>query len=381
MTKSKKAELYIKDWFEELSINYKEFFYYDFEEGNFEDIEWYNENGEIDLQAVAHAAKVLGIHVNDIMTDNDAALQKWLKKYPYFVYVGPFNLAYEKTYYNSEFDKVHFFEVIFEQKYDKSDITRFQYDNIILRLKSQLKEFDKVLPGFYHHGANITNLSIDTENFCEFDKIHDMVHSFISMINRIIELFIKAVQYVLNIEEISEYNLLVSVLGLRDINYPKGYLYYDTLINVRHLYKSVTTENFYDSIIFQHGLDFQPWRCSDFVNDKKLVTEYLSAIPHANAAMRKHASNVLNFICDFVWSDTEEYETVLIKKTADELSGDDMTAQRLLTYCHPEKTGGISIHIPNNVISNMQYLLGKIPSNNYIECIVDKLNKDNGGCI
>lgn len=381
MTKSKKAEQYIKDWFEALSINYKEFFYYDFEKGNWEDIEWYDKNGVIDSQAVAHAAKVLGIRVKDIMADNDAVLQKWLKKYPYFMYVTPFNLAYEKTYYNSEFDKVHLLEVIFEQKYDKSDITRFQYDNVILRLKSQLKEFDEVLSGAYHHGASITNLSIDTENFCKFDKIHEMVHSFISMINKVVELFIKAVQDVLNNEEKSEYDLLVSVLGLRDRSYTKGYLYYDNLIKVKDLYKTVTAENFYDSIIFKHGLDFQPWRCSDFVNDKKLVTEYLAAIPHANCVMRKYANKALNFICSFVWSDTKEYETILVKKTTDELLGDDATAHRLLAYCRPEKLGGIPVCIPNRAIKNIEYLLGKVPSNNYIEYITEGLNTDNGGGI
>lgn len=408
MTSAQKIERYIRGCFNELSINYKEYFYYDYEDdGNYEDIHWTDDAGNINMDAVAYASKVLGISVEDILSTNEEALLKWPIKYRYLWDINPFNLAYKKSLCDDSFEARRFIEVAFDIEGMVTYKFCFNYNDITKRMVDQLRDLDKLLPGTFHHGAHITNLSIETSRFCRFDAIKEMTESYICMVNTVTSLFLKAVQYGLSEGEVQEYNLLVSVLGFRDQYYAKGYLYYDGLMKARDTYQAVTPENIHEFVTMEHWKNFQPWRCADFVNDKELVEKYLSAIPQAKAEMGKYAMSVLHFSCDFIWSDAKaevdspeieafydsfcemvgeapgpiserpkEHTKLYVKKKAEELFGDDITANKLTEYCRPERLGGIPVKVsPDKMIRHTSVLLEKIPSNNFVQGIVDEVNK------
>lgn len=421
MIKAQKVERYIKECFDELSINYKEYFYYDYEDnGNYEDIYWIDESGNINMDAVAHASKILGISVADILSTNEGALLKWLKKYRYFWDIKPFYMAYKKSLCDDSFDTCRLMEVVFDIEDEVNYNSCFNYEDITKRLIMQLRDIDKLLPGTFHHGAQIMNLHIETSRFCRFDNIKEMTESYICMVNTVTNLFLKAIQSELTENEVQEYNLLVSALGLRDPYYTKGYLYYDGLVKAKDTYRTVTSENFNEFVIMKHWKNFQPWRCANFINDRELVERYLSVVPQAKAEMSKYAMSISHFVCDFVWSDAKamvdspeiealcdsiyeivgeapvpikerpkEHTTLYVKKTVEELFGDDVTAKKITEYCRPEKLGGIPVKAflsmsdfsMTNSIKRITALLGKISSNNFVQSIVDEANTSRGGNI
>lgn len=414
MANSKDIVKFIKDCFEEYSLNFREIFYYAFNGYLPEEIEWTDQNGQISPRIVSHASEILGLNPEDITSANKDAMDKWFKKYPYYGLVPPFKFAYERTFYGDGFDEIRLFETIFEIKSDLKYPPRFDYRDIISRMIAKLKEIDKSIPGTYHNGANITKLQIDTENFCHFDEIKTMTECFITMVQRAMELFIQAVDSSLSQEEKNEYNLLVSTLGIRDRFYTKGYLYYDSLIKVKELYQGITKENFFDEIILRRGREFKPWRCVEFVLDRELVERYLSVMPEAKSKMREFAVAVSQFKCFFTWSDAKpiqfspdeeeelkemdeilgedpipleqrakEATEIYVEKNSAELNGDDATADRLISYCRPAKLGGLKVKTikqdNSEWLRHVNFLLGNVPSNNFIERVTEEINKKEGG--
>lgn len=101
MTNAKKIERYVKECFDELSINYREFFcYYDAEdendEGTWIETSWQNEDDSVDLSAVRFASVILGIDEADILSVSEEAIRNKLRRFPYYGLVKPFELAYKK---------------------------------------------------------------------------------------------------------------------------------------------------------------------------------------------------------------------------------------------------------------------------------------------
>lgn len=412
MRRPKTIEKFIRECFESLAIDYKEYFYYSYDDGQYEDISWTDEHGKINVAAVKHASRILGISVDDLLAANEDALTKWERKYRYFWDLDPLHTAYEASLHGDEFEAIRTFEILFNVKTPELYTDRYNVDDVVRRLISQLKEYDKALPGTFHHGANITNLTVDTANFCHFEEIKEMTVCYLEMAERVIELFIQAVTADLVEDEINEYNLLVSVFGLRDRYYTRGYLYYDYLIKARELYADVTRDNIFNSIILKKGLDFKPWQCAEFIDDSELVKKYASVFPQAKAEMRNYAMRTAHFTCDFVWSDAKpielsledeadilevcealgedpipyeerakEHTTVYVEKTAEELRQDDLIADKILEYCRPEKLGGIAVSMPifssNDSMAHITMLLGNVPHSNYIDCLIAIANGGN----
>ena len=415
MADAKKIERFIKECFSEFGLDLEEYFFHDFDDGKWAEMPWADEDGNLRPYLVPFTSEVLGICEKDILECKDNVIMERIRQYPYFAYLQPFTVAYERTYFNGDsYDKRRLYKIIFDRQIDTPCPTRFDYSDITHRLINQLKDLDKSLPGTYHEGAQITGLQISTENFCHFKEIKKMTNSFISMVNRAIYLFLKAVKEDLNDEEIREYNFLVSVLGLRDRHFTRGYLYYSGLIKARELYASLNDYNFRNSIVFRRGMNFKPWRCAEFIDDKDLVKRYLAAMPEAKGTMREFSISVTQFECFFTWSDAQpiqfspeeevkmayidgwlgeeplpleerakEPTIMYVPKTDEELSGDDATAKMLMSYCRPSRLGGLESKMPvvssTESIAHIQFLLGKIRSNNFIDRIVTDLEISGGG--
>lgn len=416
MASASEIEKYVKRCFSVYGLDISEYFFNDFGDGEWTEMEWVDEDGELHPYMLPFASEILGIDEKDIFGCSEEAMWKWSSNYPYFHYIRPYAIAYDRTFFKSDiYDKNRLLKVIFGEEIDVPSPTRFDYAAIKERLIEQLKDIGKSYPEVYHEGAKITKLEISTENFCHFEGITEMANSFISMVDRAIALFLKAVKQDLNVEEIQEYNFLVSVLGIRDRYFTKGYLYYSDLVKVRELYSSLNESSFRGSIKFKRGMAFKPWRCAEFLADEDLVERYLCAMPEAKGIMREFAINATQFKCVFVWSDAKpiqfsaeqeaemayldkmvgeeplpleerakEPTYIYVAKTAGELSGDDITAKMLLRYCRPVRLGGIEskqpVYTAAESIAHISFLLKKkVRSHNFIDRVIADLGFSEGG--
>lgn len=401
MTKAQRIEAYIKECFETNSINIKEFFS-NICDGEANDICWTDNKGKININVVSYASELLGISVDDILTRSDEARAKWGRKYPFVWKKRAFDHAYKKTFYGKGFDTMRLFEAIFDTKLEEPYPTRYDYQDVTRRLIEQLKEIDKSLPGTYHKGADLTNLVIDTENFCDFSDIEEMTLSFIEMIQNAKKLFVKAIHQDLDANEIMEYNFLTSVLGVRDRYYVRGYLRYNELVAARELYSEVNEDNFEEYIIFRKADTFRPWCCVGFIENRELVEKFLAAVPSAKGLMRQFADSVSQFYCSFIWSDAapvepdeveleyginyddeeapRQHTSLYVPKTPEELNGADAISEKLRSYCRPAKLGGISVKVTKNSaersLKHITTLMKLVHHNNYIDW---QLSEQSGG--
>ena len=401
MTKAQRIEAYIKECFETNNINIKEFFSY-FDDGESSDICWTEEKGKRNMNAVNYASELLGITVDDILTRSDEARAKWGKKYPFVWKKRAFDHAYKRTFYGKGYDTMRMYEAIFDTKLDVPYPTRYNYQDVINRLIEQLKEIDKSLPGTFHPDAELLDMVIDTENFCEFEEIEETTLSFIDMLTNAKALFLKAVHQGLTAEEIMEYNFLTTVLGTRDRYYVRGYLRYNELMAVKELYAEINEDNFAEYVVFRKAELFKPWCCTGFIENRVLVEKYLVAFPAAKGLMRQFADRVSQFYCSFIWSDAKPEEPdeveiefglvdvdenapkqrsyLYVPKTKEELNGADEISDTLRSYCRPAKLGGIAIksvvESTAQSVKHITYLMNKVHHNNFIDW---HLSEQSGG--
>lgn len=404
MTKAQRIEAYIKECFETNCINIKEFFS-NICEGKAYDICWTDKNGKIDMEIVSYASELLGISIDDILTRNDEAQAKWWRRYPYVWHKKAFDEAYKRTFFGDGYDIMRLYEVIFDTKTDAPYPTRYDYQDVKKRLFNELKEIDKSLPGTYHEGAHLTNLMIDTDNFCEFEEIEEMTLSFIEMMKNAKALLLKAVHQDLTPEEAMEFNFLSTSLGVRDRYYVRGYLRYNDLVAIRDLYSEINEDNFDDYVIFRKADNFKPWCCVGFVKNRELVEKYLEVVPQAKGLMRQFADDVSQFYCTFVWSDAKPIEpdeieleygitydeeeapkertSLYVQKTKEELNGADSISDSLRAYCRPAKLGGIPVKIAKNSaersLKHITHLMKLIHHNNLVEWRISRQSLSGGG--
>lgn len=373
MTRSESIVKFIKEAFSDFGIIYDNYFTYYEDDDHEKRIEYplILPNGKLDMKAVTYAAEVLGMNVSDVLSRKESVILDRLKKYPYILNYDALNEAFKAAYMADSYESIHLAEIVFSRNLECLYEKKYNYRSVIDRLYKQLEEMDKYIPGTFHKGEHIRNISIFTNTFCSFEPINDMVESFLSMCERSKELFLKAVHDKLNADEILEYNFLVSVLGVRDQYSPTNYLYYSVLVNLKDAYSWLTDESFYSVIYFNDDKYFSPWRCREFVQNKELVQRYVDIFPKARKKMREFAVDALDFNCRFVWSDDvltpeeqkiwdeadyDEYDfleelnpryqdktvTVYVGKNADELGEDYNAAKALNVLCSPPKMGGLT---------------------------------------
>lgn len=355
MTKAEKINEFIRETLKEYSLDYTDFF------------------EDTDNDMVEKVAKILGVAKKDILEMNDKAVMKWWKKYSYFKYIPTFNHARRKSFHNKDHDlfTAYFVESVFERP--AADYpTRYDYENVIVRLDTLLKTMDKSIPGTYHSNAAMENLSISTERFFHFDQIDEMVESYLSMVNRVRELFYMAWDKDLNLDETYEYNFLVAAIGIQDRIYHREYLFYDLLKKFIPIYKSEGYTDFSSCARIDHQRVFKPWRCAEFSLNKDLVQRFVDIYPPAKKEMREFSLQVSKFSCYFSWSDAKptistqaeldeindiavmlgedpvtfencakEPTLVYVPKTKEEMDGDDVFSKKLRALSGPVDLGGV----------------------------------------
>ena len=222
-------ESFIRDLFEFYNLDYGKYFYDYTEDDECVEIPMM-EAEKLDLTMVEQAAEILGEDVDALMSCDDKRVLKWARTNPYAMYKQGFEYACKRGYYDKNFDTTRLMEVIFDE--DLSDCYRrkYDYEDVKKRLVVQLKEYDKTIPGTYHAGARMRNLHIYTGTFCHYKDMDKLIKTFFRMVERAEELFFKALDNGLETDEIKEYNIIVSLLGMQDRSVPrKGELHYSML--------------------------------------------------------------------------------------------------------------------------------------------------------
>lgn len=410
MKSPKQIERFIRDSFELFHFDYDDFFkpYWN----STTEVSWVNEDGNVNTNAVIFASMILGLSEKTILNTEYDILFARVNKYPFIKYKNIYyeNYLLKKNYKND----ISYSDIFWTRVFDddacsnEKNIKRYSVDNIKHRLEDTIKDIDKHLPGTYHKNAEILNLNIVADSFFHFAEGETFVKSFIDMYDSLINLFFKAFDGNLTQEEINEYNFLVTCFGFRLLYDSKTYNYYDNISVIKAI-PNITKEKLKSYFQFTKINDFEPWKCSEFINNKELVQTYFDRFPQFKAEMRRFAVDVTKIRCYFNWSDgnkiesqqqldnylcelekeqltDEEYEflftrynssertKIYVDKTPEELADDEDTSKIILSYCRPERLGGIKTKsiLPNNIMltwspDTLLYLSHNLKKKNYYD--------------
>lgn len=380
MKSKEQVTQYVREYFDRYELNEDDFFV-SIEEDEYGRAEKVNiplfPFDEMDAETLSRISLHTGVSTEEILNCDEKAATRYLRKYPFIHLFKVYEERYEwYSQYKTEFPTAEelLLNAIFTENPGYPVEKRYDYDSIKDRLIDKLKEIDAVLPGTYHKNAQITELVFQTDIFFSFPECNKMMHSFIDMVNRLKELFFKALQAELPEDEINEFNFLGSILGASDVTAPTLVMNYDTLCKYRKVYIEENFTDFFSYVKIHTFVKSVPWSCKEFFDDMSLVNEFINIFPQAKAKMREFAMNVSKFECDFVWSDAKpimyspeeeaelnsiddmmgykhlfyeqrakEHTRIYIEKTSDEMFGCEEYVKKVTAAAAPPAKGGLVI--------------------------------------
>ena len=331
---------------------------------------------EVDMELLEQAANAIGVSTEAFLERDKDAVQKWYRKYPYFELRRKFEAAREHSLNFSSSPDEMVIDAIFNENYCPENHRRYR-GSVKKRLIELLKSYNSVMPGCYHEGSEITRLTIQTNNFTQFEQIAELTESYLSMVSRARELFYRLWDEELPEDEAKEYNFLVSVLGMRDVGYSSTRpIYYETARRFAPIYKQEGYTD-YSSYIMYCDADFPAfYACKEFYDCPDLVERVVQEFPDMKAKFGRMAVLAKSFLCSFVWSDEPEppidasfdeylvgalhslgddtpswYHRVYVPKTEDELHGDEKYIAICERLSAPASQGGLKISIPERIMA------------------------------
>lgn len=355
---------YVKTFCKKYSLSYSDFFY-EYDEFDMPQAApvFGKESIETKLPVIS---EYFGLTDEEILTTSEEGLNKWYKKYSFFYHLPKFTAAYKISYLGNDEDVAvsHLLNAIWGEhsckypaRYNKSDIKE--------RVVAKLKELDAIMPGTYHDNAEMLHFTVETEQFCSYPQVGEMIYSLLQMIYRAKELFFKAKDRDLTENETFEYNFLVSVLGIKDVASNK-YLYYRNVVALRNVYIEEGYKDFYSYVRLMNYKELNPWRAKEFLDDKSLMQAYLNEYAEEYWTWKEQSKKIAKFVCSFVWSDAPimrepdfgisipeldddsndgipEMTTIYLDKTNEEMRSDKELAEKLLACFGCKSNGGLSI--------------------------------------
>lgn len=344
MKKAEKIESFIRSVFEVYGLNYGEYFSTYTADDQKTELSMVM-GGKLEMEMVHKAAEILGEDVEDLLSMNSKKAAKWQNRFPYISLKAFFEYACNRNYYGSNYDSLRLSEAIWDVEIPNKP-THYNYKDVTRRMQELLKEYDKAAPGTYHEGANCDHLQINTTSFCHFAELDQMMDSFFEMVERASVLFFKAQEQELSAEEINEYNIIVSVLGIQDRCVPqRGNLHYSMLRKLASVYRSEQQVDFFDYVRLDPAKNIAPWRCAEFIQNRNLAQTYANFVPGVKKAMREFSFLATQFHCCFVWSDDNNHlepVSIYVPKTANEIGNDAIYADALKQLIRPAAKGGIT---------------------------------------
>lgn len=308
----------------------------------------------------------LGISKQDILDMNEEPLKAYYNKYPFFRlyrnYISEWDR--QREFSDNLSAEEHLIAAIFGEKSQLKIEKRYDYEDVRKRLVKFLKETDKVMPGTYHDGAMINDLTIETECMISYPQITELTRSFLQMLDDVKNLFFKGIREDLTEDEVHLFNFLCSVLVIKDIVAPSVYMNYSNLKKYSSVYVKEGFSDFFSYVRVRMFVDTEPWRCKEFFDDEELVQRFVDCFPYVKMKFHDFYMEAAKFSCRFHWSDAkqieiepwemenwsdEEYETrplewtrIYIQKNEAELFDWAPHIKRLKKASLPEKKGGLS---------------------------------------
>lgn len=304
---------------------------------------------KIDQDTINRISISFGITPEEILNmDSNAAVRYW-NKYPFFrlykqyLHLWEWNQHYKDPEPTAE-------EVLLNAIFaDNRGIpVRYRYNiqSIKQRLIEQLKEYNHVMPGVYHQGAEITDLRISTQTMFSFPECSSMIRSFLDMVERLQDLFYKAIDKELTLDEAGEMDFLASWLRAFDKVTTDTLITYNNVRCYRNVYKEENLKDFFEYVTIKAFVDDCPWRCQEFFDDTALLQRFVIVFPQAKSKMREFGMELTNFSCDFVWSDAKPIRThIYVAKNRSELYGWGNYIKTLKIACGPVAKGGLEVPI------------------------------------
>ena len=377
MSKIEKITEFASDLFELYHMNTYGFFEdYDEETGETVEVPLFR-YGKVDDETVYKLCVNFGLTKEEILSMDEEAAKRYWNKYPFFRLYSDFmsSWAWQSRFKsNRPSAEELLLRRIFDTEGEIVAEERYDYPAVKERMIQKLKEIDTVMPGTYHENADITNLTISTEVFISFPQCQDMLRSFLDMVNRVRELFFKALKTDLAIEEANEYNFLASWLWMCDVATPSTTLTYDNVLVYRDVFVKEAYTELFSYAKFKRFIGTAPWRCKEFFDDMTLAQEIVNIYPQAKTEMRQFAMDVTKFSCEFVWSDAKpimyspeeeeelsainamlgeedipveqrakERTRIYVEKNADEMFDWEECAQKLKDAASPPAKGGLEL--------------------------------------
>lgn len=311
MNNIKNISHYVIDLFNRYHMN-ADGFLFEWDEDNQEEVSKpLFRNGIIDNDTIYSLCVHFGLTPQEILsTDANAAMRYW-NKYPFFMYYDDFlhRLSWNNQYKDPmPTPEQILMNAIFNDDNDNGFLNankRYNYSNVEDRLYKLLDDYDKVIPGIVHKGEDIVSLEISTDTIFSFPDCTKMLQSFIDIIERIKELFFKALSSSLNKEEVNELNFLSTWTRASDVHMPSVNMTYDNILIYKNVYLSEGYTDFYDYVQIRGFVNTKPWCCMEFFDDRELVEKFVDIFPEAKQSMRKFALTVTKFSCYYIWSDAE----------------------------------------------------------------------------
>lgn len=337
MKSKEQVTQYVRDYFDRYELNDYDFFVSS-EEDEYGRSEKVNiplfPFDEMDAETLSRISLHMGVSTEEILNCDEQAATRYLHKYPFIHLFKAYKERYEwYSHYKTEFPsaKEWLLNAIFTENPGYPVKMRYDYADIKGRLIDKLKEIDAVMPGTYHENAQITELMFRTDMLFSFPDCGKMMRSFIDMVNRLKELFFKALQAELPEDEINEFNFLGSRLNASDVTAPTLVMNYDTLCKYRKVYIEENLTDFFSYVKVRTFVGSAPWSCKEFFDDMSLVNELVNIFPQAKAMMREFAMSVSKLECVFVWSDAKPF-MYSPEEEAELDSIDDMMGYKHLPY-------------------------------------------------
>lgn len=320
---------------------------------------------EIDDELLEVISEELGLTKDQLLAMDEVAGRKYWEKYPFFNYYQEYQetLQWDAENYPYHTMEEAILEVLFSdvslddlpnhmKEFNKQK--RYDFAEVKKRLIDKLKEIDEYMPGTYHKGADILDLTFETEGFTYFVFFEEMMRSFFDMVSFIKEKFFEGLQGELSPEDALEYDFLVRYLRVYDVVNPRVILTYNNIKKYKDTYIKENYNDFFSYGKIRAFVDTEPWHCSNFFDNKELVQKFVECFPKTKVMMRDYAVRVKNFVCEFIWSDEEEAVAdkkagspevirVLVPKNSEEIRGWELSLKNLQEATSPASIGGLVI--------------------------------------
>lgn len=153
---------------------------------------------EINDEVLEEISEELGLTKDQLLAMDEEAGRKYWEKYPFFGYYQDYLEALqweaENIPYHTREEAI--LEVLFSEvslddlpnhmkEFNKQK--RYDFTLVKERLANKLKEINEYMPGTYHAGAEILDLTFETEGFTYYIFLEEMMSSFFDIVS-----FVKA---------------------------------------------------------------------------------------------------------------------------------------------------------------------------------------------